>query len=286
MREVAEAYLNCRALSPGTVTQVRVALGHWQRFFQGRRLCDLKLADLDAFSVYLLKSASPASVNKTRAHIRAILTWAADSEVLTCPRVWARWKKLKEPKAAPVAFLAEEFQTVLRVAREWPGWICGVPAGAWWESLLLSLWYSGGRIGAVMEVTWADVLVEQRGFYLRAAHQKQAADQFFLIGEDCVESLRRAESPKRELVWPWSLRREALYRAFRRVLTVSGIEAGHSAGCLFHRIRKSTASYLKAAGADATGQLGHSCVSVTQRYYDPRIVGSHDSTAFMPNLSR
>ena len=51
-----------------------------------------------------------------------------------------------------------------------------------------------------------------------------------------------------------------------------------------HRIRRSTASYIKAAGGDAPSQLGHSSSTVTARYFDPRIVGAHDSTSQMPAL--
>ena len=51
---------------------------------------------------------------------------------------------------------------------------------------------------------------------------------------------------------------------------------------MFHRIRKSTASYLRLNGGDATARLGHSTAAVTARYFDPRILGECRQARFMP----
>lgn len=265
--------------SPRTQIEVDSAVRHWSRHFGTRDLSTIKPADLAAFSTAMLVDHAPATVNKTRRHLRALLRWAVDNcDLDSVPA----WKPLREPYRAPQAFLAEEFGRIVQVAGDWPGWIAGVEAGPWWRSLLLSIWYSGGRIGAVLQVVWDDVL--PTGFYLRAAHQKQAADQLFIVGQDCREALSSVRLPKRVLVWPWPHRRETLYRQFRRICGLAKVPLDHGVGCAFHRIRKSTASYLSAAGGDATAQLGHSCSSVTRRYLDPRIVGAHDSTGAMPRL--
>jgi integrase len=58
----------------------------------------------------------------------------------------------------------------------------------------------------------------------------------------------------------------------------------HGTGSLFHRIRKSTASYIRLNGGNATLQLGHSSMAITERYYDPRIVGVQDATKYMPKI--
>lgn len=284
MRKLAEIYCECRLLADGSVDQVAVAVGHWDRFFRGRSVEGLCSLDYVRFSAHLRQSLGPATANKTRAHLLAVLRWGASVGLIDCDPAWEAWKKSKEPRKAPLAFTQEEFRDVLSAAKAWPGWICGVSASDWWESLLLSIWYSGARIGAVLAVQWKDVLFDRPGFYVRAEHQKQFADQFFVVGEDCLAALERARQPEREVVWPWPHRREALYRRFRKILSLAGVQAPAGAGSLFHRIRRSTASYVRAAGGDATAQLGHSCSSVTQRYYDPRICGAHDSTAAMPSL--
>ena len=284
MKGLARSYCECHALAESSVVQTEIAVRHWDAFFQGRGVQSLSALDYARFAVHLRQIVGPATANKTRAHLLAVLRWGASVGLIDCDPAWEAWKKSKEPRKAPLAFTQEEFRDVLSTAKAWPGWICGVPTSVWWESLLLAIWYSGARIGAVLAVQWKDVLFDRPGFYVRAEYQKQAADQFFVVGQDCCDALGRASKPERELVWPWPHRREALYRRFRKILSLAGVQAPAGAGSLFHRIRRSTASYIRAAGGDATAQLGHSCSSVTQRYFDPRIVGSHDSTGSMPDL--
>lgn len=263
--------------------QYEIAVRHWESHFGDRSLDSISSRDLAGFTASLLTAGDrEATANKTRRHLLTLLRYAVDAGVIAKVPTW---RPLREPKRAPVAFTAAEFQQGLRVARDWPGWVCGVPAGVWWESLLLSIWYSGARIGAVLAVRWPDVLEDRCGFYVRAEHQKQRADQFFVVGSDCMAALVRARQPDRDLVWPWPHRRESLYYWFRRIFSHAGVGLGSKTGCLFHRIRKSTASYIRANGGDATSQLGHSCAAVTAGYFDPRIVGAHDSTIHMPTLS-
>jgi integrase len=223
---------------------------------------------------------SAATVNKVRRHCLALLRWAVEiGEIEKVPS----WKPDAELRRAPHAFLVGEFSRVLSAAQRRPGYVDGIPAGWWWESLLLSLWYTGSRITAILQVRWDDVLKD--GFYLRAEYQKQKADQLFVVGADCLRAIERIRTPERELVWPWPHSQKALYRHFASIAKTAGVPVSRDTGGLFHRIRRSTASYIRAAGGDATSQLGHSCSSVTARYYDPRIVGAHDATAAMPSLT-
>ena len=83
-------------------------------------------------------------------------------------------------------------------------------------------------------------------------------------------------------MWPWPWRYDVLFRRFRAIVKRAGLYTPGRRGNLFHRIRRSTASYVKLNGGDATGQLGHSGPSVTKRYYDPRIVGQAHAVRFMP----
>ena len=283
MQALLAQYEQVHFLAASTATQYRLAVDRWVAHFGERTLDSISSRDLAGFTASLLKAGNrEATANKIRRHLLSILRFAVEIGALD---KLPSWRPLREPKRAPVAFTAAEFQQGLKVAREWPGWVCGVPAGVWWESLLLSIWYSGARIGAMVEVRWEDVLIERSGLYVRAEYQKQLADQFFVVGQDCVDALVRARQPERDLVWPWPRRRENLYYWFRRIFSHAGVSLGTKTGSLFHRIRKSTASYIRANGGDATSQLGHSCASVTARYFDPRIVGAHDSTVHMPSLS-
>lgn len=275
METLLVAYFAARiGLRPGSRVQYEVACRHWVTFFGAcdPASCCMKLPE---FAASLLRSSRESSVNKTMRHCLAVLRHAGLSP---------SWKPMAEPWRAPVAFAADEFRPVLEAAGREPGRLSGIPAADWWRALLLAVWYSGARIGACVAVETRDVLLDRGGFYARAEHQKQHADQFFLVGQDAISAFRSIYDSARREMWPWPYRRETLFRAFRRICQRAGVQLGRGPGSLFHRIRKSTASYMKAGGGDPTSHLGHSCSKVTLRYLDPRIVGANDSRPFMPAL--
>jgi integrase len=257
-------------LRPGTVAQYRIAYSHWCRLMGEVEPSDDTVL---RFMALLLEGRTPQTVNKTVRHLAPVFLAAGYS---------VAWRPYREPQRAPVAFLDSEFRLILDAAAGESGDVDGIPAAEWWRALLLALWYSGARIGAVLAVRSPDVLPD-RGFYVRATHQKQHADQFFAIGNDAAVAFRRIFSPSRPVMWPWPWRRETLYDRFQRICGRAGLEC-YGTGNLFHRIRKSTASYMKANGGDPTTHLGHSAASVTRRYFDPRICGGHDARAFLPTL--
>lgn len=257
-------------LRSGTVQQYRLAYTHWCR------LMGDELPSEDAvrrFMAILLPGRTPQTVNKVMRHLAPVFQQAGYPVV---------WYPYREPQRAPIAFMASEFGWILDASALESGAVEGIPAADWWRALLLALWYSGARIGAVLAVRSVDVLLDQ-GFFVRAEAQKQHADQFFAVGEDAAGAFRRIYSHSRQLMFPWPWRRETLYARFRRICQNAGLDC-RGTGNLFHRIRKSTASYLRANGGDPTTHLGHSTASVTRRYFDPRICGGHDARAFLPTL--
>lgn len=261
-----------------TIEQHKIAMRHWSAFAGPAPLDLIDRAALARFAAHLLQFDRPATVNKTLRHLLAVLRLAEEESVIAaCPR----WQRLKEPRRVPLAFTVAEFSAVLSEAVHQPGTIAGLPAGTWWGSLLRAAWYSGARIGALLAVTRADVLVDVPGFYVRAEAQKQHADQFFQVDESTAASFRSLWEPARPLFWPWPFLRGCLLKRFRRIIEAAGVPAEKGTG-LFHRIRRSTASYIKKAGGDATAQLGHSTPTVTARYFDPRIVGTLNAAALMP----
>lgn len=277
-------YCSEHVISHHSIVQHINALGHWKRHFGAAQFRDVSPEQLAAFSRLLCVGRKPPTVNKIRRHLRVLMSYAVEiGEMDTMPR----WKPLPELDPVPIAFTDEEFGRGLAVARQLHGSICGIRANIWWESLLLSIWYSGVRIGAMLAVAPKDVLISRAGFYAHAENQKDRAGQYFTVGEDCVSAWRAMQRPTgRKRQWPWRHQRKTLNRHFRKIFEEeAGIPLGDSTGCLFHRIRKSTASYIDAGGGNATKQLGHSAESVTRRYLDPRITGANDSTRHMPRLS-
>ena len=67
---------------------------------------------------------------------------------------------------------------------------------------------------------------------------------------------------------------------FDKVLSAAGLPTDRKSK--FHRMRRSVASHLHAAGHNATDALGHSSADVTRKsYFDPNIIGAVRPSALL-----
>lgn len=259
--------------SPSTATQYRLSARRWSDYCASAgasaAIGEATDAALAGFARWrLAKGAAAATVNKDLRCFRAMLRLAASRGVIAAaPPI----TMLRETIDEPTAFLLSEIQAILTAASRLDGLVDSVPASAWWTSLVLAVYDTGGRIGAVLATRPRDVSLTDATIYMRPEIQKQRRGQRLALHAQTVAVLRSAWSDERELVWPWPLGRNSLYLHFRRLVESAGVETWRGGGSLWHRVRRSTASYLAAAGGDPTFQLGHSAASVTRRYLDPRI---------------
>lgn len=266
--------------SPATTEQYLIAIGHWERFtgcLPISRADDISLARV--MQGLLDSGDSPATANKVRRHLLAILRFAVHRGVLaTMPE----FPRVTERLRVPRAWLISEVSAILREAARTPGCICGIRASDWWRSLLLAIYDSGGRVGAVIGSRTDEFSASERTLRLAAERQKDRADQLIRLHESTVEAILATDPHRRDLLWPWPFGRGTLYKQFRRIVCRAGVESGRGTGSLFHRLRRTTASYLLAHGGDPTKQLGHSTPRVTLRYLDPRICGGLHAADLLP----
>jgi integrase len=265
--------------TPGTRIQYEVALKHWQRFSGATSIAEIDKTLLAGFAQKLLPDRSAATVNKTMRHLLAILRSAEEAEDI--PKV-PRFRKLRESKSVPLAFTVEEFGKLLATVARLPGTHCGVPLSLFWRSLLLVCWETGLRVKALLSVQSRDVLFDSGGLYCQASSQKNKTAQWFCLSDTTLDAIRAIYRPTRVPLWPREVTDATIARHFRKILDASGIYAPVGNGMCFHRLRRSTASYTKAAGGDPTKKLGHSAPSVTIRYFDPRIVEDQSQRNLMP----
>lgn len=213
---------------------------------------------------------SPRTVNEIRNRLRALWEWCARRRIVEqFPTLGA----LPTPKRIPRAWTREQLAALFAGCRNSPGFIAGVKASVWWESLHSVGWDSGERIGALLKARW-EHLDAQRGVLTLPAEIRKGkvADALHVLHRDTMALLERMREPQREAIWPWPLSGCSFYLEYRRLLERAGLPYERGAG--FHRMRKSVASHLHAAGHNATEALGHSAASVTkQSYLDPSIAG-------------
>lgn len=279
----ASVYSALRLLgrSPETAEAYRVAVNHWRRFDPFLRIDQVDDLVLARFAAWHLQQVAPPTVNKTLRHLRAILRLAHKRKMLAdVPDMPWLPETLREPEA----FLLSEIRAFVAVAAQEPGHIANIPAGLWWVSLLLCIYDSGGRIGAVIGSDTRHVVLEQRYILLVAERQKQRRAQRLGLSEESCTACRLIYDPDRPLMWPWPHGDQRLNDIFRSILLRAGVTTWRGTGSLFHRIRKSTASYMQAAGGNAMLQLGHSCQRVTDRYLDSRICGERQAADLIPRI--
>ena len=176
--------------------------------------------------------------------------------------------RMAAPKRIPKAYRIEEVSSLVRVAHALPGAICGVPRGLYMASMIRVAWESAERVGAIRLVEWRDVDLEERAIVFRAENRKGgAADNRREISADLSGWLAKMKQPGQRLVWPWDGSETGLWYEFGKLCAVCGITARG-----FHGFRRSSASYLAAAGGSAQEHLTHDSPKTTRQHYlDPSI---------------
>ncbi len=91
--------------------------------------------------------------------------------------------------------------------------------------------------------------------------------------------LSQIRLPQRDLVFPWDRAQNYLWKVYGKIRKKAGLPAGRRDS--FHRLRRSVASHMEAAGGNATDQLRHSGRRVTEAYLDPRIVVKQQAIDFL-----
>lgn len=219
------------------------------------------------------KDYSPTTIN---GHLRHLLS------------LWRHaWKKrrvdelprdvdfLNVPKHCPEAWSLEEMGRMLDAAGKADGEFLGMPANLFWPAFLLTIYDTGLRLGAVLQIRTQDFNLETGELIARAETQKQLADQIFRVHAETLEAIRAINPQLREFVFnyaEYNRNKRILYSAFDRILKAAGLPT--SSRDKFHRIRRTSASLLAdALGGDeaaAMKHLGHSSVQITMGYLDPR----------------
>ncbi len=174
-------------------------------------------------------------------------------------------------KRNPTAWTVEEMGRILTSARQAEGDFKGIPANLFWPALILTMYDTGLRLGAMMQLKATDLNLETGILIARAETQKQKADQVFRLRRQTVESLEAIDPPAREFLFgypEYETNKRRIYRTLNEILERAGLPATDRDK--FHKIRRTSATLL----ADAMGEeaakehLGHSSINITRGYLD------------------
>jgi integrase len=229
-------------------------------------LADLTDDNINRMMRYLLdQGLAPRTINERRGRINCLWSWLSK-------RGWAKGypttQRIPEPQRTPQAWTQQQLTKLFHTISTLPGRVGGVPANHWWTALLLTCWDSGERIGALLNIGWDQVDLESRWLVIPAEMRKgKRRDMAYRLAPDTVEALSRL--PRKGKVFEWPYSPGYIWQKYEAILKSAGLP--HDRRSKFHRVRRSFASHLKAAGGDPQSAMGHSSWSVTVAYLDPRI---------------
>jgi integrase len=216
----------------------------------------------------LEQNRKPAGVNKERRQLVALWNLAAKKRLVDQFPVLPT---VHEPQQLPKAWTVEEMWRLRMACNMQPGVYHGVPARLWWVALHCVLFATGERIAAVMQLRWRDISGDVVVFPAESRKGSKRASVATLTPA-ALAALDEIRLPKRELVFPWPFGGNYIYVVYRQILLRAELECDSRSK--FHRMRRSHATHLKAAGGDPTASLGHSSPVTTARYIDPRMIPS------------
>jgi integrase len=189
-------------------------------------------------------------------------------------KLFPTFPKLTEPKRIPKAWSKDDLARILTACRSMIGWMDGgVRRSVWWTALHLVLWDTGERIGAVLSIKWEWLNLET-GFLLIPAEFRKGGtqDMEYRLHPTTISWLKAMRPIHQTLVFG-EVELATIYRAYKNLRGKAGVAADSKSA--FHRMRRSVASHIHAAGHNATDVLKHSAESITREsYLDPTITGA------------
>lgn len=221
------------------------------------------------------------TVNGYRSRLCSLWTWCAKKRIANeFPTVGT----FKEKKRIPKAWTREQIDALFAACDRQRGSFDGIPCSLWWTSLHMALWDSSERIGAMLDLEWQHVDFERGLLAVPAEIRKGDDERVYTLHPDTLAALReqKAVAGSNQKVWPWPYCESHLWNIYRALRADAGLPPDNQGKSGFHRMRRSVASHLIAAGADATAALGHSSAALTRKsYIDPSIAGQVTPAAIL-----
>lgn len=212
------------------------------------------------------KNLSPATLNRYRACVQAILTFARKRRLM--PKGWTNpvleTERYGEDNARTRFLDDEEYDRLLKC--------CKISQWKKLHLLVKMAVVTGLRRGALLSLTWSDVDLEEGRVYVQRT--KNGSAHVAVLTPDLVEELKIHKTGEKAdwLIFGGRnpLKPHRFDKAWKYALKHARID-----DCCFHSLRHSHASALAKAGVPLltiAASLGHKSLAMTQRY-------SHLSTA-------
>lgn len=266
-------YAPLHNLVPRSVRLYEGTIDQWARFL-GR---EPELSDFDGLGVAKFlhwrathiragKQISPNTLAKDKAQISTIWRFAAEQRMVErFPSLPRTHLVHRTPKAATVDVLERMMAAAGAGRKKMYG---TVPVAWFWRTLIRVAFETGERRGALVALRWSEVDLDARQItFLAETRKGRSRDIVRAISPGLADELRQHRGAPGDLVWKYPGKPHSLYAAWDLIRKRAGVQVRG-----LHSVRKASASYLAAAGGNATEHLGHANPRVTAVYLDPTIV--------------
>lgn len=270
--------LGIKSSTIGTYRQSVVAFSKW--IGRDAMASDLSKPMMLDYLRQRLQKATPKTVKRERADLLRLWEHAATVGVMTEP---PRIPTIPQRQKSPVAFTKTQIGRLWQAAAETTGKVGEIPAGAWWQALVATLYWTGARIGAALAIRWRDVDLESGTITLREETAKTGTGQRIRLHPQAAGALAKIQADT-DLVFVFKRSRRVLYTHWRRILKRAGIPTDRDHG--FHCLRRTCYSLIAAASdLDTAGaQLGHKS-DLSRNYLDPTLWTHQQAAELLPPIS-
>jgi len=287
--DLVNAYIlrKLRGANPKTIDKYNYAVDELE-FFLDRfaTIADLTNENIENVMWQVRENGrSIPTANNYRKNLISLWNFAAKRGVL---KIFPDVDKMIEPTRVPIAWSEDELARLWTACLKQEGTIADIPAADWLIALHGVLWDTGERIGAVLSARW-DLLDAAGRLTIKAECRKgKTEDRSSLLHPDTLMTLFRIRKPRRELIFPIDFTFGTLLAKYRRLLKSGDPPLPTDRAHMFHCMRKSSASWFKAAGGNPTELLGHADEATTKVYLAPSIVQKQQASTllFRPGETR
>lgn len=273
--------LNLRVRDEKTRKQYRFAIANFSASL-GRpaTVGDLDDDNLAAMMHDLLaRGLAPRTVNDRRWRITALWRWLhARGRVQRLPTVCA----VQQPENEPRAWRQADLQRLIYAAAVYGGRKNGIALSDWWLGLLLTCWDSGARTSELLSLRWEWLDFSDGVMRVPAAARKgKRKPATYWLKPFTLEVLGRFRKSE-GLIFPAAKHSGSFYHRWKRLLKKAGLPTGRSEGP--QKLRRSYATWIAAAGGDATAALMHSSPAITHKSYLDRSILEKPQNAVLFDL--
>ena len=199
---------------------------------------------------------------------------------------WPEVENLPVPDRVPQCWSQEQMRSLFHAILDLRGYIHDVPQPTWWCGFVAVIYDTGERRYPVEHLPEGDVDLRAATVLFRADHRKgKRRDLIRPIHADTVAMLASmARGTPEAPLFRKPFCTGTLYNRYKKILKAAGLPFGR--GEMFHKLRRTTASFFEAAGGNATDLLDHSSRRVTLKYLDPSVVGGINAVKVLPRPMR